>query len=276
MELNGLLNSNLIEYDGILYSNRASSISYPEEGNENCFQLEDNSFWFKHRNNCIIAAVKKYSPDKLFFDIGGGNGFVAKGLQDEGIETVLIEPGKKGCYNAKKRGLKNIICSTLEDASLEENSFTSIGLFDVLEHIENDQLFLEEIHTNLMPEGFLYMTVPAYSFLWSKEDDNAGHFKRYTRKRLQKLLQNKGFEIIYSTYIFSILPLPILLTRTLRYKLGFAKKKEDLSSHTKEHQQKNGFVSAILNKIWHYEQNCIKSGKSIAFGGSCFIVAKKH
>ena len=41
-------------------------------------QLEEDSFWFNHRNNIIANAVKKHSKGNVFFDIGGGNGFVAK------------------------------------------------------------------------------------------------------------------------------------------------------------------------------------------------------
>ena len=70
-------------------------ISYPDEANEMCFRIEENSFWFRHRNNCIIEVVKQFPPKGIFFDIGGGNGFVAKELEKNGIETVLVEPGGK-------------------------------------------------------------------------------------------------------------------------------------------------------------------------------------
>ena len=48
----------------------------------------------------------KYCANNVYFDVGGGNGFVAKGLEEKGISTVLIEPGIQGCINAKNRGLK--------------------------------------------------------------------------------------------------------------------------------------------------------------------------
>jgi hypothetical protein len=68
----------LVQKEGIWHAKTASDISYPEAGNEICYQIEENSFWFKHRNNCILTAVKKYNEGRLFFDIGGGNGYVAK------------------------------------------------------------------------------------------------------------------------------------------------------------------------------------------------------
>ena len=91
----------LPEKDGFFNKN-TSKVSYPDDGNDICFNIEKDSFWFNHRNNCIICLAKKYTKDKLFFDIGGGNGFVSKGLEDNGIQTCLIEPGIHGCLNAKK------------------------------------------------------------------------------------------------------------------------------------------------------------------------------
>ncbi|MFC1630589.1 hypothetical protein ACFL2N_01475 [Pseudomonadota bacterium] len=80
--------------DGIWYSSDNQNISYPSDGNENCFTIEDNSFWFKHRNECIIAIFKSYPPNDngMIFDIGGGNGFVSLGLTKGGFDVALVEP----------------------------------------------------------------------------------------------------------------------------------------------------------------------------------------
>ena len=192
--------------NGIYYSKSDSSISYPEEGNEDCLQIEQDSFWFNHRNNIIANSVQKHSPNQIFFDIGGGNGFVAKRLQSDGIKTILVEPGKMGAINANKRGIKNIICSTLEDAEFEHGSIDSVGLFDVVEHIKDDYNFLNNINQYIKDDGYIYITVPAFNFLWSNEDDDAGHFRRYSTTELNELLKKFGFSIIQSTYIFCSTP----------------------------------------------------------------------
>jgi hypothetical protein len=260
---------------GIYFTKNKQNISYPQSGNQDCFQIEENSFWFKHRNNCIVTLVKKYSFDKHFFDIGGGNGYVAKRLEQEGVNTVLIEPGIQGCLNAQKRRLENIVCSTLESASFKKGTIPSVGLFDVVEHIKDDIAFLTDVYNYLEKDGFIYITVPAYQFLWSNEDTDAGHYRRYTRKELETKLEKIGFEILHSTYIFTILPLPIWLTRTLPSKLGLNKNPSDLKKHKKSHSEKIGFVSKIVNKIWNSELNNIAKGKENSFGGSCLVVAKK-
>lgn len=260
---------------GIYFSKTISNISYPEDGNEKCLQIEQDSFWFNHRNNVIIETVKKYSPEKTFFDIGGGNGFVAKGLQDSDIKVVLIEPGLNGAINSKKRNIENIVCSTLEDAAFEKSSLDSVGLFDVVEHIEDDYQFIIDIQNYMQPDGHIYITVPAYNILWSNEDDEAGHYRRYSLDQIKELLLKCGFSIEYSTYIFSILPIPILFFRTIPSKLGLKINSNDLAKHKKVHKSKKGIINLIMQKIWNWELRNIKNSKKINFGGSCFIVGKK-
>lgn len=266
--------TSLIEKHGIFYSEEQSEISYPASGNDNYYQIEEDSFWFKHRNNCIIESIKKYCANNTFFDIGGGNGFVAMGLEEQGIATVLVEPGIQGCINAKRRGLKNVICSTLENASLIKGSIPAIGLFDVVEHVEHDVHFLKSIYSYLKDGGFVFITVPAFNVLWSDEDVEAGHFRRYTIKELKGKLQSVGFHIEYSSYIFSILPLAVFLFRTLPSRLKLNKNSGRLDKHKKEHKNR-GLISKILNYIWGFEISRIKKGKVIYFGGSCLIVARK-
>jgi len=64
--------------DGIFYTGEVGEISYPEEENEACFALEDESFWFRHRNDCIRELVRKFPPNGKgpIFDVGAGNGFL--------------------------------------------------------------------------------------------------------------------------------------------------------------------------------------------------------
>lgn len=250
------------------------SISYPEEGNELYAEIEEQSFWFSHRNEVIINAIKKYSPNGLILDIGGGNGFVAKGLNDAGLECALIEPGEKGASKAVERGLENVFCATLESMNLKKKSIPAVGLFDVIEHIEDDLNFLTKIHSLMTEGGRLYATVPAYNFLWSSEDEFAGHFRRYTQKTISKVLKKAGFEIEYMTYFFRFLPPAIFLYRTMPSVLN--KQKQNVSNEKNKniHKQKEGIGNKLLNKILESEIKAVQNGKKMSFGGSCFIVAK--
>ena len=261
-----------VEYkDGICFAQNTNKISFPKKSYQNCFQIEDNSFWFKHRNNCIIETINNFPPPGIILDIGGGNGFVSLEIKKNGYEVAILEPGINGILNAKKRGLKKLICANFNEIDLYPNSIPAIGLFDVLEHIEDDVEFLKKIQKSLVTGGKLYITVPAYNWLWSDEDNKAGHFRRYTINLLKSKI---GLEIEYFTYIFSILPIPIFLFRTLPTKLSL-KKNESQKRIKNEHKKRNGLTGNTLQKIWDSELKAISKQKSIPLGGSCLLVAKK-
>lgn len=257
--------------DGIWYAAEGSSVSYPPEGNQACFQVEDSSFWFRHRNACIAAAVRNFPPpdDDPIFDIGGGNGFVSMGLVEAGFETVLVEPGLHGALNGKRRGLSTVICATTASANFAQASLAGIGVFDVVEHIEDDLAFLASLHSLLKPGGRLYATVPAHPALWSDEDVAAGHFRRYTSRSFASIVERAGFTLDYLTYFFRPLPLPILMLRALPYRLGFGR----ASEVARDHRPGGGRVAAMLDLILKSEVQHIAAKRPMPFGASCLLVA---
>lgn len=260
--------------DGIYYADQQIDLSYPADGNAECFELEENSFWFNSRNKVILAALNNYPPlNRELFDVGGGNGFVSKNLQQNSYLTTLIEPGINGARNAYKRGVKQVICGSLQTAGFALNSLPAVGLFDVLEHIEDDHNFLKTVHSYLDNDGLLYITVPALNPLWSNDDTAAGHFRRYNVKQIKKVLETAGFSVQYASFFFSLLVLPVFLLRTLPSRWRLLQK---MSLNKKsEHSPKNSLISTILNKIWHCEANRIDAKKRIPFGTSIIIVARK-
>ena len=262
--------------DGIYYADSPETISYPDKGNDNCFEIEENSFWFRHRNNCIIEMVKKFPPIQKgsIFDIGGGNGFVSIGLINAGFDIVLVEPGSSGARNAKKRGITHVVCATSQSAKFKHGTLPAIGVFDVVEHIEDDVGFLNHLFELLVPGGMLYLTVPAYKSLWSHEDINAGHFRRYTLSNLISRMGKSGFKVLYSSYIFAYLPFFVFFLRTIPYKLNLIRSTASRSIK-KDHSSPDGIGSKILNYLHKWELNKIVGRKTIPFGGSCMVTAKK-
>lgn len=263
--------------DGIWYGAGHQHVSYPEHGNDTCFSIEEESFWFMHRNECICELVRRFPPaaGEAIFDIGGGNGYVSRGLIAAGHDAVLIEPGNSGARNAMHRGVKNVVCATTVSAGVMPATLGAIGLFDVIEHMEDDIGFLREMRRLSKPGGMLYATVPAYSFLWSGEDVIAGHFRRYTAKGIAAVLAKAGFSVEYDSYFFRALPLPIFLLRSLPFRLGISALVSD-SSGAKEHHQKGrgGLAAHFLVKSLEGEREKIARGVRMGFGASCIIAAR--
>ena len=264
--------------NGIWYGDIDSQVAYPPDGNDACAGVEDVSFWFRHRNACISTLVQNHPPETggTIFDIGGGNGFVARGLQDSGFNVVLIEPGESGCLRAKARGVNQVVCSTLGGARFSEGSLDSVGLFDVIEHIGDDVDFLLAVRELTKPGGMLYLTVPAYSWLWSHKDIYAEHYRRYTLEGISRLLASTGFSVTYASYIFQWLPLPQLIFRVLPYRFGLTSMFRRHNSRAVEHGTRaSSAVTKLISAALRGELSKISGGQSIPIGGSVIAAARR-
>jgi SAM-dependent methyltransferase len=266
--------SNALEFlNGVWCSKNRSMVSYPDDGNDGCFQVEDGSYWFAHRNQCIIEAVHQFPPTGTIYDIGGGNGFVAKGLLQAGWDTAVVEPGH-GAFNAARRGLKKVICAALEDTGLKQKSLPAAGAFDVIEHIEKDVEFIESIKNLLEPGGRFYCTVPAANALWSDEDIHAGHFRRHSPASLAAALGNAGLEVEFVTGFFAWLTLPIFFLRALpfRWSGGLPARRGSIAKVDADHRLPK-VLSRPVKYMQDWELRRFRQKKAIPFGASLLGVA---
>lgn len=271
MQIEGISTSLTRNAEGIYVTPESQEVSYPTDGHTQCFQIEDRSFWFKHRNECIAAMIARFPYAGTLIDIGGGNGFVAQKLVEQGHDVILLEPGYMGALNAHRvRGLKNVVCATIEDADFAPRTFGAIGMFDVIEHIDDDSAFLSSIVPLLQAGGHLYLTVPCHDWLWSQADVDAGHFRRHTLDSVRALLSGL-FEIDYLSYFFKPLVLPQFLLRALPYRIGM-RRNQILSSNT-EHGTDNGLSTRLISRLLEKEVGLIAGGQSITVGASCLVAA---
>jgi len=250
-------------------------LRFPEDGHQACFDLEDGSFWFQHRNACITAAVEALGrplPGALL-DIGGGNGAVSAALEARGVAAVVLEPGPDGARNARSRGLANVVCATLEQCAFAPGSFGACGLFDVIEHVGDDVGLLRGARQVVRPDGALFVTVPAYQWLWSSEDEHAGHVRRYTLGQLQAALAAAAFEVTYATYFFAALTLPVLVARSLRHRLGRRDARAVNAGAARQHAP-NAAARAAVDLLLRPEVDAVRARRRIPFGTSCLAVAR--
>lgn len=253
--------------------------AYSGKRQDKYFVLEDKSWWFKYRIKIFLMMANHYfEKDKLTCDIGGSNGYNTKKFQDSGYNVELVEPTKRACENAYKRGVKNICNRSFQDYS---ESIYQFLLLDVIEHIKDDKDFLDNIFDKMEEGGIGIISVPAYSVLWSSEDVVDGHFRRYRRGKLERLLISSGFQILYINYCFSFLWLPIYLLRHVNEKLPFVKKvnerseDEEVKVTNEQFLEPGGLIGVILNFLMSLEIRDIRAGKRIPFGSSLFCVVKK-
>lgn len=250
--------------DGICYPLKdIAHISFPKDAHEHLSHFEDQSFWFAHRNKIIRGVITKYKSSGLFFDIGGGNGYVAKMLcHQKNIVPVMIEPFLSGCLKAKSRGVKNIVCSDFASLKFAEK-MKLVGLFDVIEHIEDDDNFIKKISESMQKNGLIFATVPAFQFLWSKIDEESGHYRRYTLRNFVYLFEQNDFEILHKKYFFTYLvPLMLLIRRQTK-------------KHAESEHKISGFKLKIIKFLNVVDKLLMTIFKGYFPGGSIIIVAKR-
>ena len=271
-----MLNQDTLFLEGGIYRQRGREIAkgaYDEFQHEDVFRLEDESWWFKSRNNVIEAGLRAFPlPNNLIVDVGAGNGIVSAHLEKAGIKTILFEPGYCGIRNAKNRGLKSLVCAPFDDTTIKGNSVPAVGLFDVLEHVEDEGGFLKNIWNGLADGGLLYVTVPAHETLWSHEDELVNHYRRYNEKSLNKTMRNNGFNVLFGSYFFRFLSPLIFTFRTLPYRLNPNKRREQFK---KAQIAPSGMLGKAASAYFASEAKRIASRKSMSHGASIFMVCQK-
>lgn len=253
---------------------REDHISYPGDGNDACFQIEDTSYWFQHRKNCILALMRHFPPAGAVYDIGGGNGFMTKAILDFGVDAVLVEPGS-GVFNAVNRGLLKVVHSTLQEAEFTPQSLPAAAAFDVIEHIEDDYAFMATLRQLLPPGGRVYFTVPAIRWLWSGADTSAGHFRRYTPRSVRALLAATGFQVECLSGMFSWLILPIFLQRSVLDRLRSYPSATTPRSAGENHRLPTWLLGTVT-RIHRLELGRLSRGKTIPIGSSLLCVARRR
>ena len=244
-------------------------VEYPHNASRVYAEIEDRSFWFSHRNRCIVTIVRQFPPNGPLLDVGGGNGIVSLALAAAGFIAIVMEPGE-GIALARTRGLP-AIRAALTSAHLREHSVPAVGLFDVLEHINDDLEALVELRRILQPQGRLYISVPAHQYLWSAADEMACHARRYSIAGLCNRLSDAGFQVDFATFAFAPLVLPVFVLRTLPWRLGV---RHPSRSVEREHAMPAGLIGTVLRRWLDAEHSTIARSDRVGFGSS--ILAAAH
>jgi len=233
--------------------------------------LEAGHFWFRARNRLIIWALGKYCPkSQSFLEIGCGTGYVLSGIAKAYPEVELhgSEIFTAGLvFAATREPTINFMQMDARHIPFVDE-FDAIGAFDVLEHIEEDEQVLLQMHAALKSRGIMLLTVPQHAWLWSPVDEYACHVRRYSAEELHAKVEGAGFEILRSTsFVSSLLP----AMWASRFTQKRSAKGIDISAEAR--------ISPGLNRIFEIflgaEVAMIRKGVNFSLGGSRLIVARK-
>ena len=255
--------------------------SYPDGGNASCYTIEAHSQWFSARNETIEWALDRFPFEGSFIDVGGGNGFQLRYLQErifrrKKVISAMCEPGAEGCVNAAQRGVTNVYHCDFKSFPVGQYDVGGIGLFDVIEHIENDGSFLLELMESCPAGTRFYITVPAIRLFWSSVDTYARHFRRYDRREYERIANETGLRPVYRTYFFSYYAPFVWFLRVLAGKLRKPLTTEEIVARELGfHRRGKRMLNGILNFLHKVEMFLIRHSVPVPFGTSMLMIFEK-
>lgn len=233
--------------------------------------LEPGNYWFEARNRLIAWALARYFPGaRSFLEIGCGTGFVLAGLRRARPDLALAgaEVFSEGLAHAAARVPGAALLQMDARRIPFEAEFDVIGAFDVLEHIEEDEAVLVEMHRALRPGGGLLLSVPQHPWLWSPADAHARHRRRYTRRELAAKLARAGFALRRATSFVALLLPALALSRIA----GRRRRRADPLPELDVGRALNLALTGALA----LERGLIRAGLSFPAGGSLLVVARRN
>jgi SAM-dependent methyltransferase len=174
-------------------------------------------WWFLGRRAVILAEMARRLPASgvRLAELGCGSGGMLEALGRFGTAVgVEMDPALRA--RARERGLDVRAGALPEAIPLEPGRWDAVCLFDVLEHVDDEAGALAACRRLLAPGGRLFVTVPAYAWLWSRHDELLGHRRRYTARALRRAAEGGGYTVERLTYFNTLLAPPIMAVRLAR------------------------------------------------------------
>ncbi|WP_108867487.1 class I SAM-dependent methyltransferase [Aquimarina aquimarini] len=127
-------------------------------------------------------------------EIGCGEGYGATMYHKRAKQLTLIDKSKYSTSLIKKKFPDATVIQKKVPllSHISDNSFDVILLFQIIEHIKNDKLLIEEIKRVLKPGGTAFLTTPNATKSIAR---NPWHYKEYTYDQINNLIKN-----VFNTY----------------------------------------------------------------------------
>jgi SAM-dependent methyltransferase len=239
--------------DGVRIAGEPIEINYPEYGLTALGLDGGRGYWFDHRARAVIDALRASTSARSIWDVGAGAGSMSVRLAEAGFDVVSVEPQAMGAAAIAQQHCSAVFCGSLEALALPAHSIRIVGMFDVIEHLDDPRSLMREAARVLEPSAVVVVTVPALPIVWSNTDDVAGHQRRYTRRSLDAFMDACGLTRVTSVYLFASLVPPAIALRTIPYKLGRRKTPDEVMAATARRLKPSPRVDALAARVLRAE-----------------------
>ena len=158
-----------------------------------------------------IKTIKKYIPnlsDKKLLEIGSAYGFFLNIVKNKFRELEGYEINKDAVNYAKKKFQINIFNDNFLDKKFNNTKFDVCCLFDVIEHLNDPDQYIKKISENSSKNSFIFITTGDINSVLARILGKnwrlihpPSHIHYFSKRSIEKLLKNNGYEIISNTYL---------------------------------------------------------------------------
>ncbi len=237
-------------------------------------------WWFASRTralNTVLEPLLPQKPDFLLLDVGCGAGNMILDLSRYGrVKGLEIDP--RPVKKARERGFDVEQFDATKPMPFAANTFDAVTALDVIEHTQDDLAVLADSHRLLKPGGHMIITVPAFMWLWTHNDDLNAHVRRYTAAELRQKLTQTGFNVVRITYnnffVFPLAATLLLLRRTTAAKKELASHHVSQDEYQVEMEPASPLVNTVLTQVGKVEAGLMRA-VNLPVGTSLIAVGQK-
>lgn len=217
------------------------------------------------RRERILGMIAGVQPGRLL-EVGPGAGALLVEFTRAGFACEALEQSAaaRQLATAFLAGFGAAVPVHQNPQAHWKEGFDLVCAFDVLEHIEEDAAALEQWHSWLRPGGVLLLSVPAHGSRWNAGDVWAGHYRRYEREGLVRLLAQNGFSVrVFECYGFPLANL------TERIGAPMYQRKLNAKRRAKEHAHRQGSDVSGIDRSSHLHVHSLLTswvGRGIFWG----------
>lgn len=169
----------------------------------------------------VLAELRETGGTRVF-DLGCGNGALARHLVQKGFDVTGVDPSESGIEIARTTNpdLRLEVGSAYDDLAARYSSFPAVVSLEVVEHVYSPRLYAKCVHDLLQPGGKAIISTPYHGYLKNvalavsgKLDRHFtalwdhGHIKFWSVKTLTELFAEQGMPC---TKMYRVGRLPVL------------------------------------------------------------------
>jgi len=192
------------------------------------FELEKTYWWFigvrLMTKNLIALSNPGRRPLKIL-DIGCGTGALMDELTAQGHAVCGLDISEEALNFCRMRGHRKLCLADAARLPFADRRFDLVTAIGVIEHLDNDEIFLDEVARILRPQGCFVMLTSSFPWLWSMHDVANSHRRRYYLSEIERKFSAAHFQTMQLSHL-NFFALPFLAAALVLHRLVYGLRPE--------------------------------------------------